>query len=117
LVELSRQPRRAAQASSELPFPVAPVPAAPEVVTLYSDRALDWIGEWLAPARDSAGEPVFEALDDIVQVVRYRESIATSDTAAGTRPAEEFEPVAAWIAGLVEPDTADIESSPDEPLG
>jgi len=100
--------------SPELRFIVSPVPAVPEVITLYSDRALGWIGEWLAPARDSAGEPVFDALEDIVQVVGYRESVATSDTAVGTRPSEEFEPVAAWIAGLVEPDSADIEGSPAE---
>jgi MinD-like ATPase involved in chromosome partitioning or flagellar assembly len=111
----TRRSRQDAPVSPEMRFIVSPVPAVPEVVTLYSDRAVGWIGEWLAPARDSAGEPVFEALEDIIQVVGYRESIATSDTAVGTGPSEEFEPVAAWIAGLVEPDSADIDSGSGEP--
>jgi MinD-like ATPase involved in chromosome partitioning or flagellar assembly len=110
----SRRSNREEPISPELRFVVSPVPAAPEIRDLYADRAQDWVQEWLAPARNPEGERVFDALEDIVQVVGYQESIATSDSVMRLPPAGDFETVAAWIAGLVEPEEAAPSASPDE---
>jgi hypothetical protein len=88
--------------SPEVRFVVSPVPATPAVRALYSDRAQEWVREWLAVARDADGEPVFNALEDIIQVVSYQETIATSDSVMGVTPTGDFDVVAAWVAGLVE---------------
>lgn len=88
--------------SPEVRFVVSPVPATLEVRALYSDRAQEWIREWLAVARRADGGPVFDALEDIIQVVSYQEMIATSDSVMGVIPTGDFDIVAAWVAGLVE---------------
>jgi cellulose biosynthesis protein BcsQ len=108
-----------APVSPEVRFVVSPVPAVPEIRALYAARAQDWVREWLSPARDATGAPPFEALDEFIQVVSYQEAIATSDSVFSLPPAKDCETVAAWIAGLIEPEDADLQTLPDgsqEPL-
>ncbi len=80
LAARSRRSRPDAPVSPELRFVVSPVPGAPEIRALYSDRAQAWIEDWVSPARDADGTAVFDDLEDIVQVVSYQEHIATSDS-------------------------------------
>jgi MinD-like ATPase involved in chromosome partitioning or flagellar assembly len=81
-------------------FLISPVPAskAPEVVQKYRNRALEWIEDWLAPARaGSGGENAF-VQTDITHFVPYRESFATADSITLSEDAvREFAPVADWI--------------------
>jgi cellulose biosynthesis protein BcsQ len=77
--------------SPEVRFVISPVPATPAVRALYSDRAQDWVREWLAVARDADGEPVFDALEDIIRGLPTTIStlvlrvIWTSGTLSGVR--------------------------------
>lgn len=98
----------------EVRFVVSPVPAAPEVRALYSERAQKWVREWLAVARRADGERVFDALEDIIQVISYQETIATSDSVMDVTQTGDFDVVAAWVAGLVEPPGADLSIVADE---
>lgn len=100
--------------SPEVRFVVSPVPATPEVRALYSERAQEWVREWVAVARDADGEPVFDDLEDIIQVVSYQETIATSDSVMGTILTGDFDVVAAWVAGLVESTDAALSIVTDE---
>ncbi len=94
--------------SPEVRFVVSPVPATLEVRALYSDRAQEWVREWLAVARDADGEPVFDALEEIIQVVSYQEAIATSDSVMGVTTTSDFDVIAEWVAGLVESTDAQL---------
>lgn len=87
----------------EVRFVVSPVPATPEVRELYADRAQEWVREWLSVARNTAGGPAFEALEEIIQVIGYQETLATSDSVMRVQSADDFTVVADWITGLVEP--------------
>lgn len=100
--------------SPEVRFVVSPVPATLEVRALYSDRAQEWVREWLAVARDADGEPVFDALEEIIQVVSYQETIATSDSVMGMTPTGDFDVIAEWVAGLVESTDAELSIVPHE---
>lgn len=91
-------------------FIVSPVPATPESYTVYEHRARAWITDWLAPAQDGAGETPFRVLDDIVQLVPYREGMATTDGVADTID-PEYAAIAGWIAGFVST------SQPEPPEG
>jgi MinD-like ATPase involved in chromosome partitioning or flagellar assembly len=98
----------------ELRFVISPVPATPDIRSLYAERAQKWIGEWLAAARDTNGERVFNALEDIIQVVSYQETIATSDSVMSVDQTSDFDVVAAWVAGLVESTDAALSTNADE---
>ncbi|MFI1449593.1 tyrosine-protein kinase family protein [Streptomyces virginiae] len=98
----------------EVRFVVSPVPATPEVRELYSERAQDWIREWLSVARNTAGGPAFEALEEIVQVIGYQESLAASDSVMRVPGTDDFTVVADWITGLVEP--RDVLGEPEDAL-
>ncbi|ROQ65863.1 CobQ/CobB/MinD/ParA family nucleotide binding protein [Streptomyces sp. 840.1] len=87
----------------EIRFLVSPVPATPEVRALYAERAQEWIKDWLSVARNTAGGPAFEALEEITQVIGYQETLAVSDSVMRVQGAEDFTVVADWITGLVEP--------------
>ncbi|MEU5111524.1 hypothetical protein AB0G64_08495 [Streptomyces longwoodensis] len=87
----------------EVRFVVSPVPATPEVRHLYAERAQDWIREWLSVARNTAGGPAFDALEEIVQVIGYQEPLAASDSVMRIQVADDFNVVADWISGFVEP--------------
>ncbi|MFE4617778.1 tyrosine-protein kinase family protein [Streptomyces sp. NPDC056747] len=87
----------------EVRFIASPVPATPEVRELYSERAQEWIREWLSVARNSAGGPAFEALEEIVQVIGYQETLAVSDSVMRVQGTDDFSVVADWVTGLVEP--------------
>ncbi|MGH9928375.1 MAG: P-loop ATPase, Sll1717 family [Pyrinomonadaceae bacterium] len=89
-------------------FVVSPVPATLEVRALYSERAQEWVREWLAVARDADGEPVFDALEEIIQVVSYQEAIATSDSVMNVTPTGDFDVIAEWVASLVESTDAEL---------
>lgn len=88
-------------------FVASPVPNAPELRALYSERAQEWISEWLSPARTPEGKPAFEAIDEILQVVGYQESVASRDSLNGDGISPDFEPVASWIAGFVTTPSSD----------
>ncbi|MEQ4196089.1 hypothetical protein [Streptomyces sp. YIM 103828] len=103
---LAAKSRRSAggnRLTPEVRFVVSPVPATSEVRELYAERAQEWIREWLSVARDSEGGPAFEALEEIVQVVGYREALAVSDSVMRVQGDDDFSVVADWITGLVEP--------------
>jgi hypothetical protein len=89
--------------SPEIRFLVSPVPASAQVRAQYEEKAQQQIREWLSPARNTQGQPGFEALDDIVQVVTYQESVAASGSAMAIEVPQDYEAVAAWIAGILEP--------------
>jgi MinD-like ATPase involved in chromosome partitioning or flagellar assembly len=110
----SRRSTPESPVSPEVRFVVSPVPATTEIRALYADRAQEWIREWLSPARTAGGERPFEALDDIVQVVSYQEAVAGSDSAFAVSAISDYEPIAAWAAGLVEPKDAALRTSPGE---
>jgi hypothetical protein len=54
------------------------------------------------------------SLEDIIQVVSYQEAIATSDSVMGVTPTDDFDIVAAWVAGLVESTDAELSIVADE---
>lgn len=103
---LAANSRRSAEGkpcTPEIRFLVSPVPATPEVRALYAERAQEWIKDWLSVARNTAGGPAFEALEEITQVVGYQETLAVSDSVMRVQGTEDFTVVADWITGLVEP--------------
>ncbi|MFJ4077194.1 P-loop ATPase, Sll1717 family [Curtobacterium sp. NPDC089991] len=87
-------------------FVVSPVAPSEENFARAQQRALNWISEWLAPARDNEGNKPFDDLEEIIHVVGYNEEIASSDTARGASLHGAYEPIAQWIAGFVE--TAEV---------
>ncbi|MER7849316.1 hypothetical protein ABTZ03_35880 [Kitasatospora sp. NPDC096077] len=103
LAARSRRSEEGSLCTPEVRFVVSPVPATPEVRGLYSERAQEWIREWLSVARNTAGGPAFEALEEIVQVISYQEALAVSDSVMRIQGADDFIVVADWITGLVEP--------------
>ncbi|MEV7595245.1 hypothetical protein AB0O42_33775 [Streptomyces sp. NPDC089922] len=103
LAASSRRSSEESQLTPEVRFVVSPVPATPEVRELYAERAQDWIREWLSVARNSSGGSAFGALEEIVQVVGYQETLAASDSVMRVQGADDFTVVADWITGLVEP--------------
>lgn len=105
LAASSRRSYEGHKVTPEVRFVVSPVPPTPEVRERYSDRAQRWIAEWLSVARKTDGGPAFEALEEIVQVIGYTETLAASDSVMRGQGAEDFNVVADWIAGLVEPQT------------
>ncbi|MFF4172021.1 P-loop ATPase, Sll1717 family [Streptomyces sp. NPDC001744] len=106
LAAKSRRSTEENPCTPEVRFIASPVPATPEVRELYSERAQDWITEWLSVARNSAGGPAFEALEEVVQVIGYQESLAASDSVMRVQSSDDFTVVADWITGLVEPKNA-----------
>ncbi|MCX5376793.1 hypothetical protein [Streptomyces sp. NBC_00091] len=117
LAAKSRRSTEGSPYTPEVRFVVSPVPATPEVRELYAERAQDWIREWLSVARHASGSPAFEALEEIVQVIGYQETLAASDSVMRVQGADDFTVVANWITGLVEPRDAlgDREDSLAEP--
>lgn len=103
LAAKSRRSAQDAACTPEVRFVVSPVPATPEVRDLYSERAQEWIREWLSVARNGAGGPAFEALEEIIQVIGYQETLAVSDSVMRVHAGDDFGVVADWISGLVEP--------------
>ncbi|MCW5250148.1 KGGVGR-motif variant AAA ATPase [Streptomyces sp. SHP 1-2] len=103
LAAKSRRSEEGSLCTPEVRFVVSPVPVTPEVRGLYSERAQEWIREWLSVARNTAGGPAFEALEEIVQVISYQEALAVSDSVMRIQGADDFIVVADWITGLVEP--------------
>lgn len=103
LAARSRRSTANSKITPEVRFIVSPVPSTPEVRELYAERAQDWIGDWLSVARNGAGNPAFEALEDIIQVISYKESLAASDSVMRGDGTGDFNVVADWITGLVEP--------------
>ncbi|MEU8462741.1 hypothetical protein [Streptomyces sp. NPDC029003] len=103
LAAKSRRSTEGNPLTPEVRFVVSPVPATPEVRELYAERAQDWIREWLSVARNTSGGPVFEALEEIIQVVGYQETLAASDSVMRVHGTDDFTVVADWITGLVEP--------------
>lgn len=106
----ARSWRSAANApvTPEVRFLVSPTPPAAEVRELYAERAESWVAEWLAQAYTPTGERAYPDVTELVQVVSYQEVIASADSVWTTEPISDFETVAAWIAGLVEPEGADL---------
>ncbi|MFJ5090743.1 tyrosine-protein kinase family protein [Streptomyces sp. NPDC088674] len=118
LAAKSRRSDSEGACTPEVRFVVSPVPATPEVRELYEERAQEWVGEWLSVARTRDGGPAFEALEEIIQVVSYREALAVSDSVVGVREeVDDYTSVAAWITGLVEPGDAlgDVPEERGEP--
>ncbi|MEU9411921.1 hypothetical protein AB0E08_40375 [Streptomyces sp. NPDC048281] len=117
LAAKSRRSKEGDPCTPEVRFIVSPVPATAEVRELYAERAQEWIREWLSVARNAAGGPAFEALEEIVQVISYHEALATSDSVMRVQGADDFTVVADWVSGLVEPRNVlgDGESKPEEP--
>lgn len=79
-------------------FLVSPVPAskAPEVTARYRGRALEWIADWLQPARRGREASLIES--ELTHFVLYRETIATSDKVLDDREVwRDYEPVADWL--------------------
>lgn len=113
LAARSRRSTPRSPVSPEIRFVVSPVPAAKQVRADYAARAQEWIKEWLSPARDAQGEPPFEALDELIQVVSYQEAIASSDSAFTIPAVTDCETIAAWVAGLVESEDAGLRTEPD----
>ncbi|MFD3547369.1 KGGVGR-motif variant AAA ATPase [Streptomyces sp. NPDC058655] len=106
LAARSRRSTEETSCTPEVRFIVSPVPATPEVRELYAERAQEWIREWLSVARNGSGGPAFEALEEIVQVIGYQETLAVSDSVMRVQSADDFTVVADWITGLVEPPDA-----------
>ncbi|MBC2874625.1 MULTISPECIES: KGGVGR-motif variant AAA ATPase [Streptomyces] len=115
LAAKSRRSTEGSPCTPEVRFVVSPVPATVEVRALYAERAQEWITEWLSVARNAAGGPAFEALEEIVQVIGYQESLAASDSVMRVQTTEDFSVVADWITGLVEPRDALGEQSREVP--
>jgi cellulose biosynthesis protein BcsQ len=104
--------------SPEIRFMVSPVPTAPAVRERYEGIAQTWIEGWLEPARDEAGNPAFDSVEDVTQVVAYQEGIATSDSTLAIAPPQDYEALAAWIAGILEPRDSELQfthGNPAEP--
>ncbi|MEU0063142.1 ParA family protein [Streptomyces albidoflavus] len=114
LAAKSRRSEDGDRCTPEVRFVVSPVPATSEVRELYSERAQDWVREWLSVARNHEGGPAFEALEEIIQVVSYREALAVSDSVMRVQGDDEFSVVADWITGLVEPHDVLGEHEDDE---
>ncbi|WP_411070851.1 tyrosine-protein kinase family protein [Streptomyces sp. cmx-4-25] len=115
---LAAKSRRSTQenpCTPEIRFIASPVPATPEVREMYTERAQEWIREWLSVAQNTAGGAAFEALEEIVQVIGYQETLAVSDSVMRVQGSDDFTVVADWITGLVEPRDA-LGESPDEHL-
>lgn len=83
-------------------FVVSPVAPSEENFARAQQRALTWISEWLAPARDRDGNKPFDDLEEIIHVVGYNEEVASSDTARAANLHGAYEPIGQWIAGFVE---------------
>ncbi|WP_369137068.1 ParA family protein [Modestobacter versicolor] len=83
-------------------FLISPVPglSSPELKKHFEDRSVEWVREWLAPARDDQGEKVFDDVEELVHVVGYSEEVAASDY-VGESTLSAYEPIAGWIAGFV----------------
>jgi MinD-like ATPase involved in chromosome partitioning or flagellar assembly len=103
LAAKSRRSSEGNPCTPEVRFVISPVPATPEVRELYAERAQEWIREWLSVARNTEGGPAFEALEEIIQVIGYQETLAASDSVMRVQGADDFTVVADWITGLVEP--------------
>jgi len=88
-------------------FLISPVPglSSPEIRTHFEDRSVEWVREWLAPARDASGAKVFDDVEELIHVVGYSEDVASSDY-ADESTASPYSAIAGWIAGFVS-------SSPD----
>lgn len=90
--------------SPEPRFIVSPVPShAADDQKRYEDRALDWIAEWLRPARNENGDAAFEDLEEITQVIPYSDAIAASDSVFQWSGGKPYDAIAGWIAGFVAP--------------
>lgn len=96
----------------EVRFVVSPVPSTPESLDAATVRSLDWVSEWLQPARNQKDEPAFPAVEEIVQVVSYAEAVATADVVAESGQSGPYESIAGWVAGLV-----DSPRQADAPIG
>lgn len=119
LAARSRRSTPAAPVTPEIRFVISPVPATEEIRADYAQRAQTWVREWFAAGRGAGDAPIYEALEDIIQVVSYQEAIAASDSVFALPPLADCETIAAWIAGLVEPEGAGLQIMPDgsdEPL-
>ncbi|NLU66005.1 ParA family protein [Streptomyces sp. HNM0574] len=103
LAAKSRRSTEKELCTPEVRFIVSPVPASPEVREVYSDRAQTWIRDWLSVARNVDGDSAVEALDEIVQVIGYQETLAVSDSVMRAQGGDDFSVVADWVTGLVEP--------------
>ncbi|MFE7412068.1 tyrosine-protein kinase family protein [Streptomyces laurentii] len=101
----------------EVRFIASPVPTTAGIREFYAERAQDWISEWLSVARNPDGGPAFDALEEIVQVIGYQETLAASDSVMRVQGTDDFTVVADWITGLVEPNDVLGEGShePSEP--
>ncbi len=86
-------------------FLVSPVPVSAEGARRAEDTAIGWISEWLAPARTLEGKKPFDAIEEITQVVRYDERVASSDRVLDEYT-EPYESIASWIGGLLSTDQA-----------
>ncbi|MEV7846699.1 hypothetical protein AB0O50_22220 [Streptomyces cyaneofuscatus] len=106
LAATSRRSTEGSPYTPEVRFVVSPVPATPEVRELYAERSQEWIREWLSVARNTSGGRAFEALEEIVQVIGYQETLAASDSVMRVQNVDDFTVVADWITGLVEPSDA-----------
>lgn len=82
-------------------FVVSPVAPSEENYARAERRAIEWISEWLAPARDAEGGKPFDDLEEIIQVIGYNEEVAASDSVRNSRSHEAYNPIAQWIAGIV----------------
>lgn len=115
LAAKSRRSSEGNPCTPEVRFVISPVPTTPEVRELYAERAQDWIREWLSVARNTAGGPAFDALEEIVQVIGYQETLAVSDSVMRVQGTDDFSVVADWITGLVEPRDALGEQEHESP--
>jgi cellulose biosynthesis protein BcsQ len=81
-------------------FLISPVPAskAPEIVSRYRNRSLEWIAEWLSSLRNGHdGDPNFTE-SEMAHFVPYREAVATSDQILEDPDLwRDYAPVAEWI--------------------
>lgn len=83
-------------------FVISPVAPSEDNFARAQQRAIDWIGDWLAPARDEDGAKPFDDIEEIVHVVGYNEEVAASDSASASGLHNAYAPIGEWIAGLLE---------------
>lgn len=95
----------------EIRFVVSPAPASEDGIARTTERALNWVSEWLAPARDASGAKPFDDLEEILHVVPYSEEAASSDSATNSSSHAPYRPIAEWILGMVSPDANGVEHS------
>lgn len=114
----TRSDTRGNELTPEPRFLVSPVPglSSPELRTHFEDRSIEWVREWLSPARNLDSGDVFDDVEELVHVVGYSENVAASDYVSEST-ASPYAPIAGWIAGFVVSATervdgeGDIESS------